>query len=132
MRFGRALRLLGEVNHAKLVDLLDDLERAQTQKELISTLTKTAQACKVASAKTSFVIVPDEKDFGYVLEDVDLHGVGLIASMLQILSALRYPSSDREPGTGDKRLPDEAPGASPSFTAAPAEFTTEGEIPHGE
>lgn len=125
LRFGRSLRLLGQVNHAKLVDLLDLLEQAQTQEQLLSILKKTAQACELASAKTPFIIVPDEKDFGYLLEDVDVHGVSLIASMLQILSALRYPSSDSEPGVRNGQLQDEV-------SAASSASTIEGAMTHGK
>lgn len=132
LRFGRALRLLGQMNHAKLQDLLDLLEQAQTQQQLLSILKKTAQACELASTKTPFIIVPDEDDIGYLLEDVDLHGVSLIASMLQILSALRYPSSDTEPGTRNGSLPDETPAADTPSKATPTAFTAEGGTSRGE
>jgi hypothetical protein len=106
LRFGHALRLLGQVNHAKLEDLFDLLERVQTLEQLQPAIKQTAQACTLASAKSPFIIVPDDNDYKYLLEDVDRHGVRLIVSLLQVLAVLRYPHLATEPAKENTGLGD--------------------------
>jgi len=97
--FGRSLRLLGQVNHAQLVDTLEALETVQTPEQLLDVLQPAAQACDVAWARTPFMVVPTEKDLEYLFDDVAQFGVRMIASLLRILSALHYPPVAR-PGQG--------------------------------
>jgi hypothetical protein len=111
LRFGHALRLLGQVNHAKLEDLFDLLERVQTLEQLQPAIKQTAQACTLANAKSSFIIVPDDNDYKYLLEDVDRHGVRLIAGLLQVLAVLRYPHSATDPAMENTGLGDETAAA---------------------
>lgn len=91
LRFGRALRLLGHVNHASLVETLDLLEEASTLEQLLLILGYAVQDCALASAKSPFVVIPNEKDLKYVGDDVAQYGVRLVANLLLILSTLRYP-----------------------------------------
>lgn len=91
LRFGQALRLLGEFNAAALRDLVEDLETVTTLDHLISTLAHAVQACQLAAAKTRFMLVPDEDDLGPLLVDVDQSSPQTIARFLVLLSALRYP-----------------------------------------
>ncbi len=132
LRFGHALRLLGRVNHAKQLDLFDLLERAQTLGQLHSALTQAAQACDLAKAKSSFIIVPDDNDYKYLLEDVERHGVRLIASLLQILAVLRYPSSETDPKAGNPGQGDEIPPTPLEPAAGQPEETREGELVDGQ
>lgn len=117
LRFGHALRQLGQVNRANLQDLFDQLERVQTQKQLIDTLKAAAQACDLARAKSSFVIVPSDNDLKYLLEDADRHGVPLISSLVQILAVLRYPSLGSEEEAENAGLTDGASTAPPPSAA---------------
>lgn len=89
--FGRALRMLGQVNHAQLVDTLEALATVQTPEQLVDALQPAAQECAAAWAKTPFMVVPNEKDLQYLLNDVAQFGVRMIVSLLRILSALHYP-----------------------------------------
>lgn len=91
LRFGQALRLLGEFNAAALRDLVEDLEAVTTLDHLISTLAHAVQACQLAAAKTRFMLVPDEDDLGPLLMDVDQASPQTIARFLVLLSALHYP-----------------------------------------
>jgi hypothetical protein len=94
LRFGHALRLLGQVNAAALRDLVEELEAVQTLDHLLLVLAQTAQDCQVAAAKSPFTVVPSEEDLKYLLEDVEQVGAHTIARFLIILSALRYPRLD--------------------------------------
>ncbi len=91
LRFGQALRLLGEFNAAALRDLVEDLEAVTTLDHLISVLAHAVQACQLAAAKTRFMLVPDEDDLGPLLTDVEQSSPQTIARFLVLLSALRYP-----------------------------------------
>jgi hypothetical protein len=94
LRFGHALRLLGQINNSALRDLTEELEAVQTLDRLLLVLAQAAQDCQVATAKSPFAIVPTEEDLKYVLEDVEHVGVQTIARFLITLSALRYPRLD--------------------------------------
>ncbi len=105
LRFGRALRLLGQVNHASLVETLDLLEQASTLEQLIPILSQAVLACRLASAKSKFVVIPNEEDLKYVGDDVAQHGVRLVANLLLILSVLRYPPVTTPGAENDTQLP---------------------------
>jgi hypothetical protein len=94
LRFGQALRLLGQINAAALRDLTEELESVQTLDRLLLVLAQVAQDCQVAAAKSPFIVVPTEEDLKYLLEDLEQVGVQTIARFLIILSALRYPRLD--------------------------------------
>lgn len=91
LRFGHALRLLGQVNAAALRDLVEELEAVQALDHLLLVLAQAAQDCQVAAAKSPFTLVPSEEDLKYLLEDVEQVGAPTIARFLITLSALRYP-----------------------------------------
>lgn len=91
LRFGHALRLLGQVNAAALRDLVEDLQTVQTLDQLLLVLAQAAQDCQVAAAKSPFTLVPSDEDLKYLLEDVEQAGAQTIARFLITLSALRYP-----------------------------------------
>lgn len=110
LRFGRALRLLGQHNPAPLRDLIDALDVAQTGDQLVRILAQAAQECTLVSAQSQFIIVPSDEDLKYLLDDVEAYGARTIAGLLIILSALRYP-----------RSPDTSP---PPRSAEPAPATS--------
>jgi hypothetical protein len=91
LRFGHALRLLGQQNPAPLRDIIDALDSACTSDQLVRILAQAAQECAVASAKTEFIVIPSDDDLRQLLDDVDQYGARTIAGLLIILSALRYP-----------------------------------------
>ena len=91
LRFGHALRLLGQVNAAALRDLVEELQAVQTLDQLLLVLAQAAQGCQVATAKSPFTLVPSDEDLKYLLEDVEQVGPQTIARFLITLSALRYP-----------------------------------------
>ena len=91
LSFGRALRLLGQYNHALLRDLLGVLETVQTLDQLDRALCRVVQECILAKAKTDFILIPYEDDFIQLVDDVHEHGVRLIVGVLMLLSVLRYP-----------------------------------------
>src|SRR5579884_1057367 len=104
LRFGHALRLLGQVNQASLRDLIEELESVQTLDQLIHTLALTAQECQVAAAKSHFMVVPSDGDLALLLEDVKQAGPHTIAGFLVLLSSLRYPRLDEtEPDAAQLR-----------------------------
>lgn len=94
LRFGHALRLLGDINAAALRDLVEDLETVTTLDHLLHVLALTAQECQVAAAKTKFMVVPDDSDLVCLLMDVEQSSPATIARFLVLLSALRYPRLD--------------------------------------
>ena len=96
LRFGHALRLLGDFNAAALRELVEDLETVTTLDHLLSVLALTAQHCQVAAAKTRFMVVPDDSDLGALLSDVEQSSPQTIARFLIVLSALRYPRLTEE------------------------------------
>ena len=91
LRFGHALRLLGQVNAAALRDLVEELEVVQTLDQLLLVLAQAAQDCQVAAARSPFTLVPSDEDLKYLLEDVEQVGAQTVARFLITLSALRYP-----------------------------------------
>lgn len=100
LRFGHALRLLGQVNAAALRDLVEALEGARTLDQLLLILAQIAQDCQIASAKSPFILVPSEEDLYALLEDVEQVSVSTVARFLITLSALRYPRLEMsEPDT---------------------------------
>ncbi len=104
LRFGHALRLLGQANPASLRDLVEELESVQTLDQLIHTLALTAQECQMAAAKSQFLVVPSDGDLALLLEDVKQAGPHTIAGFLVLLSALRYPRLDEtEPDASQLR-----------------------------
>ncbi len=94
LRFGRALRQIGRYNPSRLRDLLEDLEAAQTRAQLLPVLHRVVLASELEKAKERMVIVPTEKDFTALLEDMDRYGIPVLVGLLLVLSALRYPPSD--------------------------------------
>ncbi len=99
LRFGHALRLLGQVNNGALREIIDSLDTAQTTNQLIRILALAAQECAVAGAKSQFIIVPNDDDLKHLLDDLEQHGAQTVAGLLIILSALRYPRSNLETNT---------------------------------
>ncbi|NWJ94203.1 MAG: hypothetical protein HXX20_00305 [Chloroflexi bacterium] len=98
VRFGHALRLLGRYNFASLRDLTDALDCVQTRDQLLRSLAQLAQECTIASAKSQFIIVPDDEDLRQLLVDVEQNTARTIALLLIILASLRYPQvSNSEP-----------------------------------
>jgi hypothetical protein len=110
LRFGHALRLLRQHNQSTVRDLIDNLDAAQTEDQVVRTLALAAQECALAGAKTPFMFVPDDNDLKYLLDDVASFGVRRVAGILIILSALRYPHLSTEhadtdvPGKGPVEL----------------------------
>jgi hypothetical protein len=94
LRFGHALRLLGDFNAAALRELVEELETVTTLDHLLRVLALTAQECQVAAAKTKFMVVPDDSDLACLLMDVEQSSPQTIARFLVLLSALRYPRLD--------------------------------------
>jgi len=91
LRFGHALRLLGQHNPAPLRDLVAALDTVQTRDQLLRVLARAAQECAVANARTEFILVPSDEDLAHLLDDTDQYGAHTVARLLIILSALRYP-----------------------------------------
>jgi hypothetical protein len=94
LRFGRALRQIGRYNPSRLRDLLEDLEAAQTRAQLLPVLQRIVLASELVKAKKHMIIVPTEKDFTALSEDMDRYGIPELVGLLLVLSALRYPWSD--------------------------------------
>lgn len=91
LRFGHALRLLGRIHQDTLRDIIDHLDTVRTSDQLIRVLAIAVQECAVAGAKSEFIIVPDDEDLKYLLDDLEQHSAPTLAGLLIILSALRYP-----------------------------------------
>jgi hypothetical protein len=137
LRFGQAMRLLGEVNGAALRELVEALEAVTTLEQLFDVLALIAQSCSIASAKTRFMVVPDEDDFGALLSDVEQSSVQTIARFLIVLSAIRYPRLDeaeQDIGRLSRVIslllmclsrPEPASTPSPSFSASPSSIAGE-------
>jgi len=98
LRFGHALRQLGRYNAAILRDVIEPLEAAQTPEQLNLALHLALQECQLAKAKYPFISRPDDTDCAFLLDDVERHGVRIIASVLMLLSVLRYPLDDETDG----------------------------------
>jgi len=101
LRFGRSLRHLRVHKPSALHDVVDDLDSAGTRERLIRTLARAVQECAIASATSPFIIVPSDADLAHLLDDIDRYGVREIASVLIILSALRYPRTVDAQGAKD-------------------------------
>jgi hypothetical protein len=95
IRFGRALRHLGEANPSGLRDLLDLLEAAQTPPELFKVLHRVVQECEVEKGDFPFIIIPTERDLKALLTEVDRYGVPTPVGLLMILSSVRYPRQEQ-------------------------------------
>lgn len=95
-KFGYALRQLGRYNRVLLRDVIDDLDQARDLVALLGVLRRAVQECSLALAKTPFIRIPDDQDFGYLLDDIERFGVHTIAALLTILSVLRYTRMEDE------------------------------------
>lgn len=108
LRFGHALRQLGGFNLSELREITVELSSTATQDELLRTLANALQICVVAKARNDFVIIPDDEDLAALLEDIAEYGAREIAGLLIILSALRYPSREKEKASQDSTVSDSA------------------------
>lgn len=97
LRFGQALRLLGRIYPTDLKDILYDLESVQEMDRLMIILAKALQFCVAAHAKTDFMIIPNETDLQYLLDDIAQFGLRDVVTLLIILSAVRYPYREQGP-----------------------------------
>jgi hypothetical protein len=75
---------------------MDDLDTVTTLDQLLHSLALTAQHCQIATAKTTFMIVPTDDDLAALLMDVEQSSPHTIARFLMVLSALRYPRLSEE------------------------------------
>jgi hypothetical protein len=103
IRFGRALRQLGRHNPAELQDRIDELQSIQSLEDLLSTLAQANQSCLIAKVRNEFIIVPDDDDLAFLLDDIAQFGPREIASLLIILASLSYPR--KETGSEDTLPP---------------------------
>jgi len=90
-RFGTALRGLGEYFPAVQRELIADLDIVRDSDQLLRVLARVAEQCTISAAKNSFAIIPNDDDLQILLADVDQHGARMIAGLIIILAALRYP-----------------------------------------
>ena len=60
--------------------------------QLVRVMAQATAECAVASAKTEFMLVPTETDLRYMLDDDEQYGARTLATLLIILSVLRYPA----------------------------------------
>lgn len=102
LRFGRALRLLGRQRPTDLKDTLYDLQAVQSVDQLMLVLAHTLQMCEMAKASSDFILIPDELDLEELLQNVNQFGVRNVATLLIILSALRYPRTDDQSDPGEE------------------------------
>jgi len=109
LRFGHSLRQLRANRLQAALDVVDDLHSVATSEDLMRSLARAVQECVIASAKSPFMIVPSNTDLEYLLEDVDRYGVREIASVLIILSVLRYPRAADDRETGDVETHGDSP-----------------------
>jgi hypothetical protein len=94
LRIGRSLRLLGRVNRAAVREIVERLDVVRDSIALIRVLADAAQECELASARTEFMLVPNEDDLGYLLDDIAQFGASNIATLLIFLAAVRYSRRD--------------------------------------
>jgi hypothetical protein len=92
--FGRALRQLGRRNPALLRDLIELLEPIRTLEELLPVLHRIVSECDLVKRTWQYISVPSHHDFALLLDDIQRHGIRQIIGVLQVLSTLRYSSSD--------------------------------------
>lgn len=91
LRFGHALRQLRQFNASAACEAMEALVTVQTRDQLIIALSNLMQECSVAAAKWEFIVIPADPDLTYLLEDVDRYSARTVASLLMLLSTLRYP-----------------------------------------
>jgi hypothetical protein len=103
LRFGRSLRLLDRINHAAVRDIVERLAVARDSTALVRVLADAAQECELASARTEFMLVPNEDDLGYLLDDIAQFGALNIATMIIILAVVRYPKTEDQTQPNGKR-----------------------------
>lgn len=96
IRFGRALRLLGQINNGALSEIIEKLDAVQMPNQLIRIAATIAQECEVASAKSKFVIVPTEADLKILVDDIEQYSPRNIADLLISLSFVRYSGNNEE------------------------------------
>jgi len=96
LRFGHAIRLLERENRGAVQDILARLDPVRTADQLLRTMAILAQECSIASGPGKFIIVPNDDDFEPLLDDIENFGPQTVASMLIIISALRYPPSSKD------------------------------------
>jgi hypothetical protein len=137
LRFGHALRQLGRFNRAILRDVVALLEVAQTPEQLYLALHLALQECELAKAKSPFISIPDDVDIAFLLEDVERHGVRIIASVLMLLSVLRPPRTDesdehKQPAEVGNDTSDDLASeiSSETTTFVTLTFAEEGELEH--
>lgn len=108
LRFGHALRQLGEQNPAPLRELVEALDAVRTRDQLVRVLARAVQECVVARATSKFKLtIPNDKDLRCLLDDVDQYGAATIAGLLVILSALYYPYRSNTRATDKTFKPEE-------------------------
>lgn len=90
LRVGRALRQLGRYNPSLLREVLEGLETVQTLEQFLPVLHHAMQACVLAKANYPYIRIPTNRDIAVVLTDLELYGASKVASVLMILSSLRY------------------------------------------
>lgn len=95
LQFGRALRRLGEVSGHTLFEMISHLDSAKTPDQLTRVVALIVQHCRVRSARSQFMIVPDETDFKGLLNDLHEFGPRSLANILVALSFLQYPGTNR-------------------------------------
>jgi len=116
LRFGRSLRHLAEFRPAVVHDILEELEGIRSGEHLIRTLAKSVQMSALLKAESDFLIIPDEIDLSHLYADINRVGAREIASMLLILSSLRYPArssstnSDQTSEDADQQAADQGTG----------------------
>jgi hypothetical protein len=101
LRIARSMRLLGRHNPAPLRDLIETLDMVRDRDPLIRVVAHLAQECELARARTDIMIVPDEDDLMYLLDDIGQHGAQTVARILIALSAVRYPRNSAAGAQGD-------------------------------
>lgn len=94
--FGQALRLLGRYNPAILRDFVELLEPLRTLEDLLPVLQRIVSACELAKIKSRYILVPSDKDFALLLDDIHQHGIRQIIGVLLVLSVLHYPPSEEQ------------------------------------
>ena len=90
LRVGRALRQLGQYNPSVLRDIIADLETVQTLEQFLRVLYRALHECILAKAKYPYIRIPSNTDVAILMSDVELYGVHLLASILMIVSTLRF------------------------------------------
>lgn len=94
LRFGRALRQLGQYNPSILRDLLEMLDTARTLDQLLRALHSAMQQCLLAKAKYPFIRIPSHHDLALLITDAQQYSVQTVACLLMVLSALRFAYRD--------------------------------------